>query len=318
MTQRPRRTAPPKIRFPKDEGPHPGFVAEWWYCHFNLADAQGNEYGAMGAYFNFGLRILAIFDMREKKYHHVAAGSALHQAEKLFDLRWGGRDHWYRTDPDSFSYHVESYGPNIGFNLDLQSEKIPLLGCGNGVIAWTGGISYYYQFTRLSVKGQIELSGRTVDVEGLGVMDHQWMNYMGEGGWNWFCVQLDNNTEIVLWHIVNLDESLKSRDLTVMFPDGSIYHSRDFVLEKVDSWISPETGRGYGILWRVRENTRDLDLEIRAPYPQQEIRLFENQSLSTFPFWEGNMVVSGRLDGETVSGIGYAEIVRSSAGREIV
>jgi predicted secreted hydrolase len=312
MIKKPQRSSPHEIHLPGDEGAHPDFTAEWWYCHLNLVDSQGGEYGVMAAYFNFGLRILAISDLKKQRFYYTAAGSALHPAERFFELRWGGRDHWYRQDTDSFSYHIESYSPEISLNLDLYSGKPPLLGCGNGIITWTGGTSYYYQYTRLRVKGWIELSGRTMDVEGLGVMDHQWMNYLGEGGWNWFCLQLDNDTEIVFWQIVNTDGTLKSRDLTIMFPDSSLHHSKDFVLERLDSWVSPETGRDYGILWRVREGAHDLDLEIRASYPQQEIRMFEKTSLSIFPFWEGNMVVSGRLEGRTVSGIGYTEIVRSS------
>ena len=300
----------PKIHFPGDEGAHPEFLAEWWYGHFSLTDSGGREYGAMVAYFNVGLRILAISDLGAEHLYHAVSGSALHHTEGFFELRWGGRDHWFRTDPDSFSYHLESHGPEIGLNLALVSGKPPLLVCGNGLIRWTGGRSYYYSLTRLRAKGQIELSGRMIDVEGIGMMDHQWMNYMGKGGWDWFCVQLENETEIVFWHIVNPDESLKSRDLTIMFPDNSVYHTRDLVLERMDSWVSPESGREYGVLWRVREEAHDLDLEIRARYAQQEIRMFEELSGPTFPFWEGSTIVSGRLGGEVVCGTGYAEFVR--------
>jgi len=300
----------PKIHFPEDEGAHPEFFAEWWYGHFSLTDSGGREYGAMVAYFTVGLKILAIFDLEAERLFHAVSGSALHHAEGFFELRWGGRDHWFRTDPDSFFYQLESYGPEIGLNLALVSEKPPLLGCGNGLIRWTGGRSYYYSFTRLRAKGKIELLGRMIDVEGIGTMDHQWMNYIGKGGWDWFCVQLENETEIVFWHIVNPDESVKSRDLTIMFPDNSVHHTRDLVLEKMDSWVSPESGREYGVLWRVREKTHDLDLEIRARYAQQEIRMFETLSGPLFPFWEGSMTVSGRLRGEAVSGTGFAELVR--------
>lgn len=306
----------PKIRFPEDEGAHPDFPAEWWYGHFNLTDSQGREYGAMAAYFSVGLRILAISDVEVEQLYYAVSSSALHQAEGFFELHWG-RDHWYRTEHDSFSYRLESHGPEIGLNLSAASEKPPLLGCGNGVVRWSGGDSYYYSLTRLRAKGQIELPGRTVDVEGIGVMDHQWMASLGKGGgWDWFCIQLDNNTEIIFWHIVNLSESVESRDLTIMFSDSSVYHTRKFALERLDSWVSPESGREYGVAWRVREKTRDLDLLIRARYPQQEVRMFESLSVPSFPFWEGGMAVSGRLDGEAVSGVGYVELVRPPGGAE--
>ncbi len=310
MQERAQPPGPPKIHLPRDEWAHPHFLAEWWYGHFNLTDSEGREYGAMAAYFNFGLKILAIADLKEEEFYHTVAGSPLHHAEGFFEFHWGGRDHWYRTDPDSFSYHIESYGSEFGLHLDLRSEKPPLLGCGDGEIQWIGGTAYYYQFTRLHAKGQLNLPGRLVDVEGLGVMDHQWTNYIGKGGWDWFSIQLDNNTEIVFWRIVDPDESVKSRDLAIMFPDSSIYHSNRFALERMDSWVSPNSGTEYGVVWRVREETRDLDLEIRARYHQQEVRMLEDMAGPTFSFWEGNMAVSGRLDGEAVSGIGYTELVR--------
>ncbi len=302
-----------KIRFPEDEGVHPDSLAEWWYGHFTLTSTEGREYGVVAAYFNIGLKVLAFSDLQEQRLEQRVANSALHAAEGCLDLRWGGRDHWRRTDETSFSYRVESYSPDVGLGLDLslRSVKPPLPGCGTGVIRWTGGTSHYYQLTRLEAQGRIEMSGRTLDVRGLGVMDHQWMNYLGEEGWDWFCVQLDNGAEAVFWHLVNVDGSLRSRDLTIMSADGSVYHRRRFTLERLDTWVSTHSRRRYGTAWRIREKGRDLDLELRALYPEQEVRLFEGLSVPTFPFWEGNMSVSGRMDGEAVSGIGYSEQMRS-------
>jgi hypothetical protein len=102
----------PKIRFPGDEGAHPNFLVEWWYGHFSLSDAEGREYGAMVAYFNFGLRIISISNFGTGKFHHFVSGSPLHYVEKRLDLRWG-RDHWFRSDSDSFVYSLESYGPGL-------------------------------------------------------------------------------------------------------------------------------------------------------------------------------------------------------------
>jgi predicted secreted hydrolase len=300
-----------KIHFPRDEGAHPAFPAEWCYGHFSLADYEGREYGAMVAYFTFGLKILSISDLAAGRFHNFVSGSALHYVERKFDLRWG-RDHWFRTDQHSFSYKLESYGAGLGLDIALVSEKPPLLGSGGGVSEWTGGDSYYYSFTRLKAKGRIELQGQKLDVEGIGWMDHQWINSLGKGGWDWFAVQLDDNTELVFWHIVNPDESVKSCDLTIMLPDSSVYHTRDLVLERLDSWVSPESGREYGVVWRVREKDRGLDLVLRARHAQQEIRMFESLSIPTFNFWEGRTTVSGYLDGQAVSGIGYAELVRLS------
>ncbi len=299
----------PRVRFPRDEGAHPGFLTEWWYGHFTLADRNGREYGAMVAYFNVGLKILMVYDLEAEQFHHFISASALHGAKGKLDLHWH-RDHLVRTDPESFSYSLKSYGRDFGIDLSLESEKPPLPGCGDGVIKWSGGEAYYYSFTRMKAKGRINLSGEEIQVGGIGWMDHQWMTYLGKGGWDWFAVQLDNGKELVFWHIVNPDESVKSKDLTIMFADHSVYHTQDFTLEKMESWVSPQTGRKYGILWRVREARHGLELVVKAMHARQEIRLFESMSVPVFPFWEGRTVVSGVLDGEAVCGKGYTEQVR--------
>lgn len=305
-----KRTKPkPKIRFPRDESVHPDFLTEWWYGHFSLTDPQGREYGAMIAYFNVGLKILMVYELETERFHHFISSAALHHTKGCLDLHWH-RDNLLRTDPKSFCYSLKSYGTDISVNLSLESDKPPLLGCSDGLIEWSGGNAYYYSFTRMKAKGTIEISGRVIDVQGVGWMDHQWMTYLGKGGWDWFAVQLDNDEELVFWHIVNPDESIKSKDFTVMFADHAIYHTRDFTLEKMDSWVSPKTGREYTLIWRVRKEALGLDLIIRAECAQQEISLFESLSIPVFPFWEGRTSVTGRLEGKTVTGKGYTEQVR--------
>jgi len=305
---------PPQVHLPQDEGAHPEFGVEWWYLNSFLTDSVGREYTAMLAYFNTGLKILSISDVEAERFYPEASFSIPDYAEGILDLRWGTTDRWYRTDPGSLSYRLEANGTEIGLDLDLSSEKPPLLVGGDGLIEWTDGSSYYYSLTRLQVEGQIELAGRTIDVEGIGWMDHQWMDSLSGRGWDWFSVQLDNDTEIIFWQIINPDESIESLDMTIMFPDSSIYRTEDLTVEKLDSWVSPETGNEYGILWRVREETHNLDLEIRTRYPEQEIRVFTDFVGVDFNFWEGGTTVSGRLDGQDVSGTGYAELVRPPPG----
>jgi predicted secreted hydrolase len=303
---------PPQVHFPEDEGAHPESGVEWWYLNSILTDSQGREYGAMVAYFNPGLKILSISDIEEERSLPEVSFSIPDYSEGTLDLRWGDNDRWFRTNVDSLTYHLEANGTEIGLNLDLSSLKPPLLVGGDGLIEWTDESSYYYSLTRLQLEGQIELSGKIIDVEGSGWMDHQWMDSLSERGWDWFSVQLDNNTEVIFWQIVNTDETIDSRDLTIMFPDNSVYHTRDLTMERVDSWVSTETGNGYGIIWRVQEEVHDLDLEIIVRYPEQEVRVledFEDIDID-FDFWEGGTTVSGHLAGEEVTGTGYAELVR--------
>jgi predicted secreted hydrolase len=306
---------PPQVHFPGDEGAHPGFLVEWWYLNATLQDAEGHEYTAMVAYFTPTMRIMSVSDLESDAfYQEVPAfldltGITRNYAEGALDLRWGGTDRWYRTAPDSSSYQLKADGDTLGLSLGIVSEKAPLMVGGDGLIEWTEGSTYYYSLTRLQVEGQIEFAGKTVDVEGIGWMDHQWMESAAQKGWDWFSVQLDDDTDIICWQIVNGDGSIHSRDLTMMFPDESIYHTVDLDLEKTATWTSPDTGKEYGTVWRVTESKHGLSLEIKARYDKQEILLFRDQPAVAWQFWEGGVTVSGQLDGKDVSGIGYAELV---------
>lgn len=303
---------PPQVHLPEDEGAHPEVLTEWWYGNFGLTDSKGRQYGAMVAYFNAGLRILSICDLEAKRFHHEVAFSTPECAQGILDVRWGSDDRWFRNNPDELTYHLHSHGNEIGLDLDLDSQKPPLLVGGNGLVEWPFGSSYYYSLTRLQAKGQIILSGEAIEIQGIGWMDHQWMDFVPgavDRSYSWFSVQLDNNTEFVMWQILNLDESIESQHMTIMLPDNTVFHTQDLVLQRVDSWVSPDSGRDYGILWRVREQACRLDLEIKARYPEQEIQMSEILGFN-HAIWEGRMTVSGHLASEAVSGTGYAELIR--------
>jgi hypothetical protein len=51
-------------------------------------------------------------------------------------------------------------------------------------------------------------------------------------------------------------------------------------------------------------------LEVKALFPEQEIKIPITLPGFKPAFWEGKMTVSGQLAGETVSGTGYAELFR--------
>ena len=302
---------PTQVHLPEDEGAHPKASTEWWYGNFTLTDSSSRPYGAMVAYFNAALRVLSISDLKEKRFYHEASLSKLHSAQGFLDIRWGSHDRWFRSSQDTLLYHLESYGTEIGLNLDLVSQKPPLLASGDGLIRWPFGKAYCYSLTSIRVNGQIKLSESTIDVEGIGWMDHQWMDFIPAAvirNYEWFSIQLDNDTEIVFWQAVRKNGAIASRPLTIISPDNSVFHTKDFSLQKMQSWVSPDSGCEYGTLWRVQEDTKALDLEIRAVYPEQEIKI--PMSLPGFYplFWEGRTTVSGQLSGRNVSGTGYTEL----------
>jgi len=311
---------PARVSFPKDEGVHPESGMEWWYLNATVSDNLGHDYTAMLAYFNKKtprppLKIISIADLDAEVFYHevpsiydLIAAQPVYAEEKL-DLRWDDYDRWYRTDDDSYHYNLQAKGDTIGFTFDLSQDKEPLMVGGDGLIDWTEGSTYYYSLTRLQVNGRIEIQGKTIDVTGIGWMDHQWMDTIAEKGWRWFSIQLDDQTDIICWNICDLDGTVESSDLTMMLADGSIYHTTKLQLSPTAFWQSPDTEEAYGTTWTLREPRRDIDLEIKARFPEQEIILLKEIPQYTWQIWEGGTTVSGHIDGESVSGIGYAELV---------
>jgi predicted secreted hydrolase len=135
------------------------------------------------------------------------------------------------------------------------------------------------------------------------------MDTIAEKGWRWFSIQLDDQADIICWNICDPDGTVESSDLTMMLADGSIYHTTDLQLGPTAFWASPDTEQSYGTTWTLREPKRDVELQIKARFPEQEIILLKEIPQYTWQIWEGGTTVSGEIDGESVTGIGYAELV---------
>ena len=72
----------------------------------------------------------------------------------------------------------------------------------------------------------------------------------------------------------------------------------DVTIQATEQWVSPGTGGDYGVVWRVQEETLDLDLGIRARYADQEILLF-SRITPTYPGSSGKEAPPS-LDNSTV------------------
>ena len=107
---------------------------------------------------------------------------------------------------------------------------------------------------RLQVAGS--LNGR--DVTGLAWMDHEWFTHQlapEQAGWDWFSVQLENHTELMLFRLRRRDGSVDPYSAgTFVDAAGGARHLRatGFTLEPLEYWTSPRTKARYPVRWRVR------------------------------------------------------------------
>lgn len=184
------------------------------------------------------------------------------------------------------------------FHLQLTPHKPFVIQGENGVsqkAEGKGRASHYVSFPLLRVSGTIN----STQVSGNAWMDHEWFTEQlasDQVGWDWFSIQLDNNTELMLFELRRKDGSIDPYSSgTFIAEDGQARHLRheDFTLEPLAKW------RKYPISWRVKVPSLKIDLTSRAVLDDQELRAKQGGP----SYWEGAADFSG-----SQKGVGYIEM----------
>ena len=315
-----------RFQFPREHFDHPGFRTEWWYYTGNLRAADGHRYGFELVFFRQGerhgptenpsvwrvddlyLAHLAWTDIDGRRFHFYRrlnrvgpgiAGASFEQA-RIWNGNWEAK--W---DLAEGRQTLKAVADDVRFTLRLVSLKPPVLNGDHGLsqkAAGPGRASYYVSLTRLSVEG--DFNGAAVT--GLAWMDHEWFTHQleeNQRGWDWFSVQLDNSTELMLFQLRRMDGSIDPFSAgTFVAKDGRATHLKrsDFELTPENWWTSPKTGGRYPIGWRIRIPPLRLELHCAASISGQELASDEERTPS---YWEGAVVYSG-----TLAGAGYLEM----------
>jgi predicted secreted hydrolase len=87
----------------------------------------------------------------------------------------------------------------------------------------------------------------------------------------------------------------------------------DFRLQPVDYWNSPHTEAEYPISWRIEVPDLQMDLQVEATFPDQEMVTRQTTGIA---YWEGSISVAGRSGNQQTSGVGYLEMTGYS-GRSL-
>ena len=103
--------------------------------------------------------------------------------------------------------------PERTFSLDLSviPQKPPVIHGTNGVSQKAEGLghaSHYISFTRMQSAGTVELNGTQFQVDGDTWMDHEFFSDSANGdevGWDWLSVQLNDNSELMLYRLRHKD-----------------------------------------------------------------------------------------------------------------
>ena len=329
------------IRFPEDEAPHP-VLTEWWYYTGHVQTADGARYGVEYVIFQGSRADFPIgyashfavinaqtdafsFDQSSSIARDVAFGGT-----SGFDLHvndWtmrglGGTDH----------LHASMKSGAYAIDLTATDVKGPVLQGGGQFSYGPGGSSYYYSRTRMRPSGTITVDGATTPiVDGTLWFDHQWGNFLPtNGGWDWFSTQLDDKSEMMIYHLRDASGAIlqtfgeyvppcppNPRDCSSAHPAPSVELTQDqFSITPLGTWTSPTTGITYPSGWRVTVRAKGdvpaMDLTYTPVIPNAE--LDTRQSTSVI-YWEGDCTITGTKAGGSITGSGYVELTGYDKGK---
>jgi predicted secreted hydrolase len=333
-------TGPCNFQFPKDHGTHRGYRTEWWYYTGNMETQTGRRFGFQVTFFrtqivppNDAMRRpkepsswrteqlyfahAALSDLKEKAFYmdeQVARGAVglageQRQADNIrvflgdWSVRIDSRAHLLRVAFDE-----------VALNLRAVSRKGPV-GHGDRGYSRKGAkpesASCYYSLPRLQISGDVAVGGKTYAVTGTGWMDHEFSSAPLEKnliGWDWFSLQLSNQTEVMLYLLRKETGGLSQASSgTFVGPLGTAHHlsREEFTVDVLKHWRSSRTEALYPAHWEIHMPSLGLALEVIPQMADQEMVTEKSTGVT---YWEGSVSVKGSASNMPVTGVGYVEL----------
>jgi predicted secreted hydrolase len=330
-------TAGYRYDFPRDHGSHPTYRTEWWYYTGHLQSTNGRAFGFELTFFRRGVppdeikTLPSKWSVKDLYLAHFAVtditGKRFHFSEKFSreGLGKAGADEsrlrvWiddWRAEASaelSAAHILAAHDETHALSLTLQPVK-PLVTHGAAGISRkgkeAGQASHYYSFTRLSTTGSLMIGGERFEVSGTSWMDHEFGSAelgTDQVGWDWFSIQLEDDTELMLYRMRRKDGSSDlASSGTAVSPDGRARHLEvtDFQIEATATWTSLESKATYPSRWKLTFPSLDLTLDVVPLLADQELRTSRSTKVS---YWEGAVAVTGMKQGRPIKGQGYVEL----------
>jgi predicted secreted hydrolase len=309
-------------QFPRDHFEHEDFRTEWWYYTGNVTDERGKRFGFELVFFRQGERpgakpaTRSVLSVDNLYLAHAAltdvSGNRFLYEERLnrqgpgvagasFDKHriWNGN---WSSQWNGETQTLDAITGEFRFHLRLDPEKPFVIQGENGIsqkAEGKGRASHYVSFTRLRVTGSLQTAEKAHRVQGTAWMDHEWFSEqlgVDQVGWDWFSVQLNNKTELMLFELRRKDGTIDPYSSgTFVDAEGRAHHLRrsDFSLQPVAKW------QKYPVEWRIEIPSLNLDLNCKAVLPNQELKAKAGGP----SYWEGAVDFTG-----TQTGVGYLEM----------
>jgi predicted secreted hydrolase len=147
-------------------------------------------------------------------------------------------------------------------------------------------------------------------------MDHEFSTAVlepGISGWDWFSLQLSDDTEIMVYLLRTETGGLHAASNgTFIDADGSTRPivKAEIDVEVLDTWKSKQSAARYPARWRMQILPLSIDVEITSNLPDQEMRTAGSTGVT---YWEGSVSLDGTKNNLPVSGDGYVELTGYAA-----
>jgi len=323
---------PQAFSFPSDHGPHNQFRSEWWYFTGNLKNPQGRQFGYELTFFRFALKPdlpesksawrsnqmymahLTLTDVEANRFYtderFSRAGNdlagAFNKSYQVWLYDWSAK-----TEGEvDFPLRLHANSNDFAVDLLLTSPKGYVLQGNQGLSQKSpepGNASYYYSYPRLETNGTVSIADKQFSVTGTSWMDREWSTSAlsnEQSGWDWFALQLSDNTEIMFYQLRRKDgqhDSNSSGSYITADNAKIALKDHDATITPLDSWKSPHSKISYPSRWRLSVPSQALELEIVPLIKDQELNV-------SYRYWEGAVKLTGTKQGKPISGQGYVEL----------
>ena len=275
------------------------------FAHFAISDLSGRHF-----YFTQKINRGAFGDAGFGHPYEGATGTPSPDTEYLAWI-----DTWSLQPLPNGSWKVTARSDSptpMSINLEVMPTKGPVIEGTEGVSqksAGAGNASYYYSYTSLKTTGTLTVGdNRAQPVKGESWFDHEWASNQlaaDQVGWDWFCFQFDDQTEVMLYAMRRRDGSVDPVSSgTWVGADGSVEHlkSGDFTLKSTRTWHSEQTNATYPLAWQVSIRSHRLDFTVTPKLDEQEL------VLPPISYWEGAITADGHRGDQVLKGHGYMEL----------
>ncbi len=317
-------------QFPRDHFNHPDYQTEWWYYTGNLRASDGHRFGFELTFFrqsisrdanpspwhihDLYLAHLALSDISGHRFYHEErisrAGPGMAGVDENTGVIWNGN---WQAQREEDAQQLRGIGQEFDIQLNLKTQKPPVIHGRDGISRKAEGVghaSHYISFTRLLTSGSIELKDDTYKVEGTSWMDHEFFTEsldLTDNGWDWLSLQLDDNTELMLYRLRHKDGTIEPYSSgTYVDAQGktTFLSLKDFSMTPGgETWKSSQSKGTYPVRWHVSVPSLAIKVDVATPLPNQELTSAIGPS-----YWEGAIDITGQRAGIPLHGVGYLEM----------